>query len=179
MALPRRNLDRLRQPSRARSWHCLDSPYRTQYLHLWAWRTSAAAGRPKSICIGGELAANQLHARHCQLWVSQTLHREIEHRRRAIQPFVLDQSRPGLLPLAGRSCRGPRLAHQLRKAMVGWRSLGDAAAPLAQQTRQFRGGQMAPLAGPQIPQVNIHDAHALQALCFVTERRTHAADLAV
>jgi hypothetical protein len=38
---------------------------------------------------------------------------------------------------------------------------------------------MTPLAGLQITQVNIHNAHALQALRFVTERRTHAADLAI
>jgi hypothetical protein len=38
---------------------------------------------------------------------------------------------------------------------------------------------MAPLTRAQISQVNIHNAHALQALDFVTERRTHAADLTV
>jgi hypothetical protein len=190
VAFPRRYLDRLRHASRARAWDCVDTSYGTQYLHLWTGRASAAASRAESICVGRELAANQLHPRHCQLWLSPTVHRKVEHRRRVVQPFVLDQSRPGLLSLAGGSGRGSRLAHQLRSTVVGWRSIRHAAAPLvgrhgilrpalAHQARNFRWSQMAPLAGLQIPQVNIHDAHPLQALGFVTERRTHAADLAV
>ncbi len=189
MARPGRNLDRLRYTSRARSWHSLDSCYGTQYLHFWARRAPAPASRPESICVGRKLAANQLHARPCQLWVSPTVHCEVEHRRRAVQPFLLDPSRPRFLSMACRSGRGSRLARQLCAAVVGWRSFRHAAPPLeagliargslAEQVFQFHWSQMTPLAGLQISQMNIHDAHALQTLCFVTERRTHAADLAV
>jgi len=77
----------------------------------------------------GEFAANQLHARHCTYRLSPPLHREVGQRR-VLSAIRTDPSRPGLLPLAGGSRGGSRLARELRPAMVGRRPHRCAAAEL-------------------------------------------------
>src|ERR1700733_10196167 len=48
-----------------------------------------------------------------------------------------------------------------------------------QETNKLGIGQVAPVSGTQRPQVNVHDAHALQPLRFVAQSGAHAADLAI
>src|SRR5271167_4108065 len=101
MACPRRHMDSLRLAAAAGARYRVDPASRTQYLRLRARRTPAAASRAESIRAGGEFTAHYLHPRPRELWISQTLYREIGHRRSALQRCLLDQSRPGFLSLAG------------------------------------------------------------------------------
>src|SRR5271165_45744 len=106
MACARRYMDRLRLAAAAGAWHRIDPPDRTQYLRVWPRRTLEAASRPESIRVGGKFTAHNLYPRVGQLWISQALYGQIEHRRRAVQLFLLDQSGPRLLSLAGGQGRG-------------------------------------------------------------------------
>ena len=63
--------------------------------------------------------------------------------------------------------------------MVGRRPERDIAAELADQAGQFPRRQVTPTPGLQVSQVNIHDSHALQPLCFVSQGRAHAANLPI
>ena len=170
-------------PPAAGARHCVDPRHAAQYLRLWtrrhacgcrsartnmrwrkirresaaraAWQASAFAGAsPSRSSTGGMLFSHSYWTNQAQdffRWLA-------DQRRR---------SRIGASPADG---NGPRVP------------FGGAAARTrsAASGRRVRiGRQMTPLPGTQGSQVNIHDAHALQALRLVAERRTHAADLAI
>jgi len=136
MACARRHLDSLRLAALTGTWHRVDTCGRTQYLRVWSRRALAVASRPESIRIVGKFTQNNLHPRAGQLWISQALYRQIEHRRRAVQFWLLDHSGPGFLPLAGGQGCGSGLAHQQRPAMVGRPQFDGATAGLAPGIRR-------------------------------------------
>src|SRR5271168_173334 len=106
MACARRYMDRLRLAAAAGSRHRIDPPDRTQYLRVRPRRTLEAASRPEPIRVVGKFTAYYLYPRGGQLWISQALYRQIEHRRPAVQLFLLDQSGPRFLSLVGGQGRG-------------------------------------------------------------------------
>src|SRR5271168_661086 len=118
MACAWRYVDGLRHTAAARARHRFYPPVATEYLRLWTGGAPASAGRRQPVRIVREFAAHQLQTRPGELRIPQALYRRVEHRRRALQPRLLDHATSRFLPLAGAEGGRSRLARHERTAMV-------------------------------------------------------------
>ncbi len=134
-----------------------------------------------------ELAAHQVHAGAWRVLAFAGASRSNpEHRRHVCSAtrYWTNQGEDFFRWLAARA-QDPDWRVARRAAMVGRRACGRAALGLSRlgDARQQPGDlgfrQIAPLTQPQGAELNTDDAHALQSLRPVAERRAHAADLPI